>query len=138
MLDTIRITGEYLAPYLRNVDVQWDRINIDDLPQMDFNESERRKFNLRPGDLLVCEGGEVGKAAIWRGDVGECYYQKALHRLRPTREREVPRFMFYLLYAAAKQGVFVAEGNSNTIDHLTAEKLRSMVDPKVKTIFRLQ
>lgn len=124
MLDSNRITGEHLAPYLRNVDVQWDYVNVSDLPQMDFSPSDRERFELQIGDLLVCEGGEVGRTAIWRGELGECYYQKAIHRLRPIRPTEVPRFFFHTLRNAAYLGLFVAEGNPNTIDHLTAEKLR--------------
>jgi len=125
MLDTAKITGQHLAPYLRNVDVQWDRVNVEDLPEMDFSESDRKRCLLRLGDLLVCEGGEVGRAAVWKGDLPECYYQKAIHRLRPYKGCDEPRFMFYVLYNAAQLGVFVAEGNPNTIDHLTAEKLRA-------------
>ena len=124
MLDSNRITGDHLAPYLRNTDVQWDRINTVDLPEMDFEPGTRDRFQLRRGDLLVCEGGEVGRAAIWTGALAECFYQKALHRLRPLSEADVPRFMYYALYAVAHRGVFAAESNPNTIDHLTAEKLR--------------
>ena len=123
MLDQKQITGEHLRPYLRNIDVQWDQINTADLPEMDFPPSSRARFALQSEDLLVCEGGEVGRAAIWRGELEECYYQKALHRLRPYRHSDIPRFLYYVLYNAAKQGIFVASGNPNTIDHLTAEKL---------------
>jgi type I restriction enzyme, S subunit len=91
---------------------------------MDFTPLDRARFLLKPGDLLVCEGGEVGRAAVWKGALAECYYQKAIHRLRPFSDNESPRFLFYVLQTAAKLGVFVAEGNQNTIDHLTAEKLR--------------
>ena len=124
MLDEKRITGEYLAPYLRNVDVQWDHVRVNDLPEMDFLPEERRRLSLQRGDLLVCEGGEVGRTAQWRGELSECYYQKAIHRLRPTKPDEHPRFFYYLMRAAATGGMFTATGNPNTIDHLTAEKLR--------------
>jgi restriction endonuclease S subunit len=124
MLDTKRIRGNNLAPYLRNVDVQWDHINTMDLPEMDFSEENRKKYRLRKGDILVCEGGEVGRAAIWKEELDECFYQKALHRLRPYRD-EFPRFIFYVLRTAAHLGVFQAVGNPNTIFHLTAEKLRT-------------
>jgi type I restriction enzyme S subunit len=125
MLDSKRITGTRLAPYLRNVDVQWDSIGIEDLPKMDFSESDRERFALRRGDLLVCEGGEVGRTAVWHGELEECYYQKAIHRLRPKNGEDWPRYFFYVMYAASKLGVFRATGNPNTIDHLTAEKLRA-------------
>jgi len=124
MLDTSRITGRYLAPYLRNVDVQWDCVNINDLPAMDFPPSVRERYRLARGDLLVCEGGEVGRTAIWQDELEECYYQKAVHRLRRRRPDEHPRFLFYVMQAAASQGAFRAGSSLNTIDHLTAEKLR--------------
>ena len=124
MLDAKRFSGEFPGRYLRNVDVQWDRINTEDLPEMDFAPSERDRYLLRPGDLLVCEGGEVGRTAIWSGEISGCYYQKAIHRVRLRSDRESPRFFYYLMYALAKRGVFVAGGNPNTIDHLTAIQLK--------------
>jgi len=125
MLDEKKISGNHLAPYLRNVDVQWDRINIDDLPQMDFDGSDVERYGLRAGDLLVCEGGDVGRSAIWHGELTECYYQKALHRLRPRdASSDLPRFQFYLMQAAAKLEVFTGGQGKATIAHLTAEALR--------------
>jgi hypothetical protein len=50
---------------------------------MDFSSDEFEKFHLKVGDLLVCEGGEVGRSAIWDGSIPDCCFQKALHRLRP-------------------------------------------------------
>ncbi len=125
MLDTLKITGENLRPYLRVVDVQWDSINVDDLPLMDFDEDARCKFRLRAGDLLINEGGSYpGRTAIWSSDL-ECYYQKALHRLRPrAADTDHPRYFFYLMFWALHTGVFTAGGNEATIEHLPAEKLR--------------
>ncbi len=124
MLDAKQVTGEFSRPYLRNVDVQWDRVNCESLPEMDFAPAERDRYLLRPGDLLVCEGGEVGRTATWGGEIAECFYQKAIHRVRPNSPREAPRFFYYVMCTLAKQGVFSAGGNQNTIDHLTATQLR--------------
>ena len=126
MLDTSRTTGEHLRPYLRVYDVQWGAINIDDLPTMDFDKGDRMKFSLVSGDLLVNEGGSyVGRSAIWNGELEECYYQKALHRLRPySIERDSTEFFSYVMWFATTLGVFVAGGNQTTIDHLTAESFR--------------
>jgi type I restriction enzyme S subunit len=125
MLDEKRISGRHLFPYLRNVDVQWGRVNIDDLPVMDFEGADLVRYALRPGDLLVCEGGEVGRAAVWEGQLKNCFYQKALHRLRPRDENnDFVRYLFYVLLAAAKLGVFVGSEGKSTIAHLTAEVLR--------------
>jgi type I restriction enzyme S subunit len=99
-------------------------VNVEELPEMDFAPREHDRYLLRPGDLLVCEGGEVGRTAIWRGELDECFYQKAIHRVRPRSADDEPRFLYYLMYVAAKRGVFTAGGNPNTIDHLTAIQLR--------------
>ena len=122
MLNPAATSGPDQRPYLANRDVQWDRVEVDALGEMSFTDEERHHLRLRPGDLLVCEGGEVGRAAIWNEEVPECYYQKALHRLRPRRNAS-PRFLMYCLWAAASRGVFTAEGNTSTVVHLTAEQL---------------
>ena len=123
MLDEKRITGAHLAPYLRNVDVQWNSINTLDLPEMDFSEEDREHYALRIGDLLICEGGEVGRTAEWNGELLECFFQKAIHRLRPITQKDEPRFFRYFMRMAVDRGDFTVSAAS-TIQHLTAEKLR--------------
>jgi len=125
MLDEKRITGNHLAPYLRNTDVQWGRINVEGLPQMDFTGADLNRYGLRVGDLLVCEGGEVGRAAIWNGELENCFYQKALHRIRPRdANRDSAKFLYFIFQAAAATGVFAGTGGKSTIAHLPAEALR--------------
>ena len=123
MLDERQITKQFLAPYLRNTDVQWDGINVDDLPEMDFDESEQKLYALRPGDILMCEGGEIGRCAIWGSDRW-CFYQKALHRLRPTTDKDDPRYFVLVMRAAVEAGHFTSQASAATIQHLPAEKLR--------------
>ena len=127
MLDSAKIIGTHLKPYLRVADVQWEGINTDDLPEMDFDLQAQEKFRLIEGDLLVNEGGSyVGRSAIWRGQLEECYYQKALHRLRPLADgEELSAFFYYVMVFATHFGVFVAGGNHNTIEHLPAESFRN-------------
>ena len=126
MLDAKRITGKHSVPYLRNVDVQWDRVNTSNLPVMDIEPREYARYTLQPGDMLVCEGGEVGRSAFWNAELPICGFQKALHRVRAfDPERDWPRFLYYLMYAVSKLGVFQAGGSENTIAHLTGEKLRA-------------
>ncbi|MFT2095909.1 restriction endonuclease subunit S [Acidiphilium multivorum] len=126
MLNESRAEGPDLRPYLRVFDVQWRNINVVDLPMMDFPEDARARYRLQPGDLLVNEGGSyVGRSAIWRADIEECYYQKALHRLRAIdKKSDTAEFFLYVMEFATRSGVFVAGGNQTTIDHLTAEQLR--------------
>ncbi len=87
MLDQGKMTGEHPTPYLRNLDVRWDYINVEDLPVMDIAPHERGRFTVKKGDLLMVEGRELGRCAIWRGDDGVIGFQKALHRLRPLNLR---------------------------------------------------
>ena len=125
MLDSKRITGRHLLPYLRNTDIQWDRINIEDLPAMDISPNEYDRYTVQPGDLLVCEGGEIGRCALWSDEPARYGFQKALHRLRPRNEgQDVARFMYYALRAAAKGHAF-NDGHLSTIAHLTGDKLRT-------------
>jgi type I restriction enzyme S subunit len=125
MLDSKRITGNYSLPYLRNTDVQWDRINTEDLPAMDIQPAEYDRYTVQRDDLLVCEGGDVGRCALWSGELDVCGFQKALHRLRPIDgSQDVPRFLYYALRAASKANAF-SDGRLSTIAHLTGDKLRA-------------
>lgn len=116
-------------PYLGNKHVQWGRFDLSDLPTMDFSAAEREKFSLKDGDLLVCEGGEVGRAAIWRGQARDCYYQKALHRLRPKSGSILPEYMYRFLQVAASRDMFSGLTSQTSIAHLTKEKLETLELP---------
>jgi type I restriction enzyme S subunit len=125
MLDEKRITGEHPIPYLRNKDVQWDNINTADLPVMDIAPDEIDRYTIKNSDLLVCEGGDVGRSAIWRGVDNVVGYQKALHRLRSVSpDRDSVEFYVYALGAAKKNGIFEESDTKSTISHLPAEKFR--------------
>lgn len=122
MLNANAASGPEQYPYIKNTNVKWDHFDLEDLPTMTFDADDRHRCALRPGDVVVCEGGEVGRSAVWsRHD--EIFFQKALHRVRPVT-KNVPRFLMYCLWAAAKLNVFAVEGNQSTIVHLTGEKLR--------------
>lgn len=122
MLSVEAATGPDQYPYIKNTNVRWDHFDLEDLPTMTFDASDRQRCSLRSGDVLVCEGGEVGRSAVWDHD-SEIFFQKALHRVRLLGEN-VPRYLMYCLWAAAKLRVFEVEGNQATIVHLTGEKLR--------------
>lgn len=125
MLNAERAGGANLKPYLRNANVHWYSVATDDLAEMSFEPAERRRYQVLPGELLVCEGGAgVAEAAVWTGNVSEIYYQKSLHRCRPTGSLPVEWLMFWLRLAK-HTGVFASEGNLATIPHLTGEQLRS-------------
>ncbi|EGX7688134.1 restriction endonuclease subunit S [Vibrio parahaemolyticus] len=124
MLDEKKITGDFLGKYLRNTDVQWGTINTDNLPVMDFKPTEIERYSVKKGDLIVCEGGEIGRSAIWTSEV-PCFYQKALHRLRPyDTKQDCSNFMYYVMFDAVHQERFSSGANKATIAHLPAETFR--------------
>lgn len=130
MLDHGKMTGEHPMPYLRNLDVRWDYINVDDLPVMDIAPEERERFTVRKGDLLMVEGRELGRSAIWQGGDDVVAFQKALHRLRPLNATEHTRYFYYMMAFANGTSVFLADQSPNEIPHLTGEELRKYRFPK--------
>jgi type I restriction enzyme S subunit len=123
MLSPKSKVGTRPVPYLRNENVQWARFDLTDVSWMDFTEAEERKFRLEPGDLLACEGGEPGRAAIWQGQIARCCYQKALHRIRPRAGLVHPPFVLYRLWLSSLAGEFTGSQTQTTIAHLPREKL---------------
>jgi len=121
MLDAEKNIG-VPKPYLGNKAVQWNRIDISDLPTVPMSRIDIEKFRLRKGDLLVCEGGEVGRAAIWEAPIDECYYQKALHRLRPLHGFD-SRLMVALLRHWSDRGLLANYVTQTSIAHIPREKL---------------
>ena len=129
MLDAKQQTGNHVRAYLRNANVQWFNFDLDDVLTMDFDPAARELFRLRDGDLLICEGGRPGRSAIWRGELEECYYQKALHRARPLRDRATPEYLAFMLWIFVERGALDDHISSATIAHLTSERLKAMPVP---------
>ena len=121
--------GKNPQPYLTNRNVRWGEFDLSDLPRMDFDHREIEKFQLRPGDLLVCEGGDTGRAAVWLSEIAHCYYQKALHRLRPIFGDAVSEFMLAVLMLYAGRGILLEHSERTSISHLTRERLLRMRIP---------
>ncbi len=127
MLDAKQQTGKYKHPYLANFNVQWFRFELDNLNEMDFNEADRVEFELKDGDLLVCEGGEIGRCAVWHNEIQPCYFQKALHRVRCNSEIIVPDYLARWFQYNSEQGGFASiEGAKATIAHLPGAKLKAL------------
>jgi type I restriction enzyme S subunit len=110
-------------PYLANRNVQWECVDLSSLEWMDFSAAERLKYKLLPGDLLVCEGGEVGRTALWKGELDNCFFQMAIHRLRVRDERIIPEFMLRFMRIATQTGLLRNFTSQTSIAHLTQEQL---------------
>lgn len=113
------------SPYLRNANVQWGELRRGDLREMHFSESEKLEFALRAGDVLVCEGGEVGRCAVLDRELEGIYFQKALHRVR-CGPRLNPWFLGHVLRYTAMTDGFADFATQSTIQHLTKEKLEQL------------
>jgi len=129
MLSPAAKRGVRPLPYLRNANVQWDRFDLADVAEMDFTEAEEAKFRLRQGDVLVVEGGEPGRAAVWDGSIERACYQKAVHRIRPHDDRLDPQFLVYRLWAGGLRGEFTSGETKTTIAHLPLVRLKRVAVP---------
>ncbi|WP_044890956.1 restriction endonuclease subunit S [Myxococcus hansupus] len=123
-------TGSDKVPFLRTSNVFWDQIDLSDVDEMAISPAELAEKSLKPGDLLVCEGGEIGRAAIWDGQVSVMSFQNHLHRLRPLNEEADARFYVYFLQSAFTQlGIFAGAGNKTTIPNLSRNRLAALEVP---------
>ena len=127
MLDAKRVTGKHLHPYIKNSDVQWGIINITELDEMDFSDDEYDRYSVKPGDLMVCEGGEIGKCAIVPSDFPQgIFYQKALHRVRKRSNKGNVFFLSYVIFSMAKNNAFNSSPEKATIAHLPGDALSQL------------
>ena len=127
MLDAKQQTGRNSYPYLANFNVQWFRFNLENLNKMDFDEKDRAEFELREGDLLVCEGGEIGRCAVWHNELQPCFFQKALHRVRCNHQIILPDYLaWWFRYNCDYGGFSALAGAKATIAHLPGAKLKQL------------
>jgi type I restriction enzyme, S subunit len=127
MLDQKGNRGD-LKPYLRNTNVQWMRFQLDDIKELRLESEELEEFRLVPGDLLICEGGEPGRCAIWRDPDREMYFQKAIHRVRP-RKGILSEYLAICLQVDAQNGVLAKHFTGATIKHFTGRSLSEYTIP---------
>jgi len=119
--------GEHQRPFLRTKNVFWNRLELTDLDEMHFSEAEQSRLELRVNDLLVCEGGSIGRTALWNNEVEGCLYQNHLHRLRARGEKAHPQFgVYWLWYAFDVARLYFGRGNVTTIPNLSQSKLAEL------------
>jgi len=114
-----------LKPYLRSFNVQWDRVDLSEVKEMWLSEYEQEQYLLKKFDLVISEGGEVGRCAIWLDELEECYIQNSVHKVT-CNKRILPYFLLYQFITAGKAGFFEKIINKVSIGHLTREKLVSV------------
>ncbi len=127
MLDEEKNVGTP-KPFLGNRAVQWGKVVLEDLGLIRLSAQELPRYRLRRGDLLVCEGGEVGRSAIWRDELPECYYQKALHRLR-SKSGYMAELMAAVLKQYSATGRLQDYVTQTSIAHLPKDKFLTLPIP---------
>ena len=121
MLDEKKNRGELMA-YLANANVRWGEFNLDNLREMRFEPRDLDRYGLQYGDIVMCEGGEPGRCAIWKDQVPGMMIQKALHRIRPHPGLD-SRFFFYSFLKKRRNDELSGLFTGSTIKHLPREKL---------------
>jgi len=127
MLDKAKNKGTE-RPYLRNINVRWLDFDLSDLLEMRFEDSELSEYELESGDVLVCEGGEPGRAAVWDGRARDIYFQKAIHRVR-FDECVDPLFFVYALRCSAQDERLSRYFTGTGISHFTGKSLKAYLFP---------
>ena len=124
-LDKKKNTGK-LYPYLRSINVKWNDIDLSDLNQMRFESEEIERYTVHKNDLLICEGGDVGRCCVWQGK--PILYQNALHRVRFYGSCNSYFFMYTLMWLE-NMGYLKSISNGVTIKHLTKNVLSAIRFP---------
>lgn len=120
---------DVLAPYLRAANIQWGGVDLEDVRSMWFSPRERELLALQAGDLLVSEGGDVGRSSLWRAQMRGCYFQNSVNRVR-ARGQDRTGYLYYWMATVKAKGYVDVLCNKSTIAHFTAEKVAA-----VPTIF---
>ena len=125
-----RRAGRAPMPFLRTSNVYWGYLDLSSVDKMDFTEEEVEKLSLRSGDLLICEGGDVGRTAMWQGELEVCLYQNHIHRLRRKGEDIEPVFYMYWMQTAYRvHRAYAGEASRTAIPNLSGRRLKAFVVP---------
>lgn len=113
-------SGPYMRQYVRAANISWSGWELSDVLSMNFDPADFERFRLYPGDVLLNEGSgssaEVGKSAIWRGQLEDCCFQNTLLRVQPKAVS--PEYLQLYFMLAARSGRFVPETQGVNIFHI--------------------
>ncbi len=121
-------TDGELCPYLCSINVYWDSVRLNVLKEMLFSDTDKQKYYVEKGNMLICEGGEAGRTAIYEGNISPLYYQNALHRVRFYGDI-CARFYLYQMELYKKTGLLTEHIKGETIQHFVSAKLLNLAIP---------
>lgn len=126
-----QMSGAFPTRYVRAANITPAGLNLDDLLEMNFTPAEREVFGLEVGDVLLTEASgsasQVGRAAVWRGEVKPCCYQNTVIRFRP--HLVTPEFALLVFRHMAIAGVFAGAARGVGIQHLGASRFAELTVP---------
>jgi type I restriction enzyme S subunit len=122
--------GKIKKPFLRTSNLNWGNIDISSTDEMYFTTEEFERLRLKSDDILVCEGGDIGRTALYRGELAECAYQNHLYRMRPKKDNvNVEFFVFWMNHAINQRGMYTYSANRTTIPNLSGSRLKEFIFP---------
>lgn len=139
-------TDGQLLEYITTSNVYWDRFELKDLKQMYFSDTEIEKCTIKKGDLLICEGGDIGRSAIWNNDF-EMRIQNHLHRLRGFLSEINVKYYYFIMMLYKEKGMI--DGRGIGLQGFSSKRVHSLIVPllplaeqkriveRVEEIFRL-
>lgn len=124
-------TGRYRTKYVRAANITPEGLDLTDLLEMDFTPAERAIFALRVGDVLLTEASgssaQVGRAALWRGEIDNCCYQNTVIRFRP--HVTLPEYALLVFRHNAASSIFAHTARGIGIQHLGASRFAALAFP---------
>jgi type I restriction enzyme S subunit len=118
-------SGPDMRPYVRSANITWAGLDLSDVKEMNFDAADFARFHLEDGDVLLNEGSgsasEVGKPAIWRGEIADCCFQNTLLRVKPRGTS--PEYLRHYFAFSARSGRFIAETQGVNIFHIGKDGL---------------
>ncbi len=116
--------------FLRTKNILWGEVDTTDLDKMDFTIDEIEKLKVRKGDLLICEGGDVGRTALWEEQIPLVLFQNHIHRLRHKDNNVEPKYyMYWMRFAYQVSKLYQGEESRTAIPNLSAGRLRNFIVP---------
>lgn len=125
------ISNEYPTKYIRAANITENGLKLDDILEMEFTPSERKKYYLKSGDIVVSEASgsakQVGKPAIWKNEISKCCFQNTVIRLRLTADYS--DYVFWYLKYLYLSGKIAKLVGGVGINHLGAKKFSDIEIP---------
>ena len=115
-----------LLEYVTTSNVYWDHFELSNLKKMYFKDEELEKYTIKKNDLLICEGGDIGRSAIWCFDF-EMRIQNHIHKLRAFINKIIPKFYYYMMRSYKDNDLI--NGHGIGLQGFSSNRVHSLIVP---------